>query len=275
MSRTGEGNVFDPKNWTLHQKLASGACLDALWLSLGSVALCEIAARSQPALLVIDIQHGLWDRATVEAAIAVAGSVAVMVRVADHSAYAISSALDAGAQGIIVPLVETVEQAQAAVAAARFPPHGARSGGGLRPTADFPAYVAAAKRGTVVSVMIETRAGLANAHAIAGVPGLDMIFIGTGDLALSLGTFPDFGPEHERACADILEACRAHNVACGLYTGSMEAACAMRERGYRMVVTATDSDMAARSFAQAREQFHQPPTKSKAKAPGRTAGAKS
>ena len=268
--------MFDPHRWTLRQKLETGGCLDATWLSLGSVAICEIAARSQPSLIVIDMQHGLWNRNTVEAAIGIVGSdVPVLVRVADHSSYAISAALDAGAEGVIVPLVETVAQAEAAVTATRFPPHGARSGGGVRPTADFPAYVAAAKRATVVGVMIETRAGLANAAAITGVQGLDMIFIGTGDLALSLGTFPSFGPEHERACATVLETCRAQNVVCGLYTGSAEMACAMRERGFRMVVTANDTDIAAKGFAKAGEDFRKTAGKVKPKITGRMSGTKS
>src|SRR5260370_35090047 len=110
---------------SLRDSLASGACLDALWLSLGSVAICEIAARSGAGLVVIDMQHGLWERASLEAAVGLASPHApVMVRVADHSASAISQALDAGAEGVLVPLVETAGQAAAIASAARFPPAG-------------------------------------------------------------------------------------------------------------------------------------------------------
>ena len=182
--------MFDPANPTLRRRLAKGDCIGAVWLSLGSVALCELAALSRPDAIVIDMQHGLWDRLSLEAAIGVTpSSVPVLVRVGENTAAAIGQALDAGAEGVIVPLVESAEAARAAVAAARYPPKGTRSGGGIRPLAHFPDYVAAAGA-LVVAVMIETRLGLRHARAIAAVPGVDMVFIGTGDLALSIGAFP-------------------------------------------------------------------------------------
>ena len=121
----------------------------------------ELAARAKPDAIVIDMQHGLWERAALEAAIGVTpAAVPVLVRVAENSAIAIGTALDAGAEGVIVPLVETAAQARAAVAAARYPPRGARSGGGIRPLAQFADYVAAAGGAIVVAVMIETNKGL-------------------------------------------------------------------------------------------------------------------
>src|SRR5690348_17893295 len=119
---------------------------------------------------------------------------APLVRVARNGAAEIGTALDAGAVGVIVPLVETAEEARQAVDAARYPPQGNRSGGGVRPLMDFKRYVPAANEHVLVAVMIETKRGVANAAAIAATPGVDMVFIGTGDLALSLGVFPDLGP---------------------------------------------------------------------------------
>ena len=248
--------MFERGRTSLHERLAGGECLDAVWLSLGSVAVCEIAARSGTGVVVIDMQHGLWERTSLEAAIGIASVYApVMVRVADHSPSAISQALDAGAEGILAPLVETAEQAAAIAAAARFPPTGTRSGGGVRPLHNFAAYVREAEQSTVVGAMIETRPGLEHARAIAGVANIDLVFIGAGDLALSLGEFPNPGSAHEQACASILDACKAQDRLCGAFTGSLDAARRMRDKGYRLVVTATDIDLVRGGFATATRQF--------------------
>ena len=163
-----------------------------------------------------------------------------MARVADGSATAIGEALDAGALGVIVPLVETAEQAAAAVAAAKYPPDGIRSGGGVRPLMDFKAYGVAANDAVLVSVMIETAKGVENAAAIAAVPGVDLVFIGTGDLALSIGTFPEFGPEHEAAVTSVQRACRDAGTACGAFTPHLTFALDRRRRGFQAVVIAED-----------------------------------
>jgi 2-keto-3-deoxy-L-rhamnonate aldolase RhmA len=241
---------------SLRDRLARGDGLDAIWLSLGSVAIAEIAARGEPGVVVIDMQHGLWERASLEAAVGLASPHApVVVRVADSSPAAISQALDAGAEGILAPLVETPEQAAAVVAAARFPPLGARSGGGVRPLRDFVGYVAQANAFTMVGVMIETRAGVERASEIAAVPGVDLVFIGTGDLGLSLGEFPAPGPAHAAACAAILAACAARGTPCGAFTGSVEAARRRRDEGYRFVVSANDIDIVQGGFASAARAF--------------------
>ena len=247
--------MFDPARPTLRRRLAKGDSLGAVWLSLGSVALCEIAARGRPDAIVIDMQHGLWDRLSLEAAIgATPSDVPVLARVSENTPAAIGQALDAGAEGVIVPLVETVAQARAAVAAARYPPQGARSGGGVRPLANFPDYVAAAGA-IVVAVMIETKTGLRNARAIATVKGVDLVFIGTGDLALSLGAFPADTARVDAACGKILAACAAAGQLCGRFTTSAAAAREKRAAGFRLVVTASDIAVAADGFAAAANHF--------------------
>jgi 2-keto-3-deoxy-L-rhamnonate aldolase RhmA len=251
--------MLDPRRPTLRYRLDKGDRLGVAWLSLGSVALCELAARARPDAIVLDLQHGLWDRVSTEHAIAaVPAEIPVLVRVAENTPAAIGQALDAGAEGIIVPLVETAKQARRAVSAAHYPPRGERSGGGVRPLSDFVDYVAAAERAIVVCVMIETARGVRNARAIAAAQGVDLVFIGTGDLALSLGTFPAFDERHEAACQAVLAACRAEWTLCGTFTGSVDAARARREQGFRMTVTINDIDLAARGFAQATAAFGRP-----------------
>lgn len=251
--------MFDKARAPLRSRLDAADALAVSWLAMGSVAMVEAAARARPDAIVLDLQHGLFDRRDLEAAIGVVPrDVPVLVRVAENAATAIGAALDAGAEGVIVPLVETAEQAEAAARYARFPPHGVRSGGGVRPLADFGAYVSAAERGTVVIVMIETLEGLENAEAIAAARGVDMVFIGTGDLALCLGSGEDAARRHAESCAAIRAACERAGTPCGVFTGTLDAALARREEGYRMVVAANDVELVSRGFREAAEAFAQP-----------------
>lgn len=256
--------MFDPLRPTLKARLARGPCLGAAWFALGSAALVEIAVRARPDAIVIDQQHGLWERRDLEAAIGlVPREIAVLVRVAENSALAIGTALDAGAEGVIVPLIESAEAAAQALRFSRYPPRGIRSAGGVRPLHDFERYVQGAESIATV-LMIETRAGLAHAGAIAATEGVDMVFIGTGDLALSLGVAPS-QTAHAAGCAAIRASCASAGVPCGIFTGGAEAAAARRAEGYRMVVVATDLGVAAHGFAAATEGF------ARAADPGRAA----
>ncbi len=250
--------MFDPRQPSLKTSLATGRCLGVVWLSLGSTAIVELAARSRPDAIVIDMQHGLWDRSDLEAAIGVVPSnIPVIVRVAENTALAIGTALDAGAEGVIVPLVETAKQARRAVSYAKYPPQGIRSGGGVRPLQDFVNYVGASDS-IVVMVMVETAKGLANAEEIAAVDGVDMVFIGTGDLALSIGAFPKPSHDHAIACADVHRAGRAAWIPTGIFTGGADMARARRDQGYRLVVIANDIDLVHSGLAASVAKFRAP-----------------
>ncbi|CAH1648587.1 MULTISPECIES: aldolase/citrate lyase family protein [unclassified Chelatococcus] len=247
--------VFNERS--LRQHLQEGGQFSVFWFSLGAPALIELAVTAGPDAIVVDAQHGLWDRHSLEHAVAATGGkVPLLVRTMDGTKGAISTALDAGAVGVIAPLIETAEEARHVVEAARFPPRGVRSGGGVRPLAsDFAAYYAAANTHTLVGVMIETMAGVANAEAIAAVEGVDLVLIGTGDLAISLGTFPAADPRHEEACNTVLAACRKAGVACGIFTPHAEAAARRAAQGYSLTVVANDIDVVSRGFANAQSTF--------------------
>jgi len=247
--------MFDPRAPTLKRNLVEGHPLGVFWFSLGSVALIEAAVAAGAEAIVIDMQHGLFDRTTLEAAIgAVPAGVPCLVRVEDDTATAIGRALDAGAEGIIVPLVETGEQARKAAAACHYAPKGHRSGGGVRPLRDFRAYMGAASQAITVGVMIETKAGVDNAEAIAAAGHVDFIFIGTGDLALSVATAPG-GDAHSAACAEILEACRRAGKPCGTFTFGAEAAAGKIAEGYAVTVVANDISAMNGAFADAAAAF--------------------
>src|SRR6185369_805921 len=116
------------------QKLEAGQCVGCHWLALGSPSVAEIMAQGRPDGVVFDLQHGLWTRETLEHGIGLIRHLTtVLCRVAANTPHAIGSALDAGARGVIVPFVETAEEAEAAVVAAKYPPRGQRSFGNVRP----------------------------------------------------------------------------------------------------------------------------------------------
>jgi 2-keto-3-deoxy-L-rhamnonate aldolase RhmA len=246
----------------LLERLAAGGAFGSLWLALGSVAAAEIMAEARPDSLIFDLQHGLWDRTSLYHGIAAVRDKSVpIVRVAANDAAAIGDALDLGAVGIIVPLIETAAEAKAAVAAAKYPPLGRRSAGGIRPMLDFKTYAGAANRGTLLALMIETETGLKNARAIAAVPGIDIIFIGPGDLSLSLGTFPETGPKHEAALQAILAACRKAGKPCGLFTFDTGQALERLRQGFQWMILGNDEDFllddarrAAQAFGEGRDQ---------------------
>lgn len=220
----------------LRQKQTVGC----FWLSLGSVPLAEFAADAGVSAVVFDAQHGLWERNNLESAIGlIKDHLIPLVRVADCSRFHISSALDAGAEGVIVPLIETAEQAAQAVAWSRYPPNGTRSAGGLRPLRDFAAYRLHADQTTVTALMIETRRGLENVAEIVKTPELDMIFIGTSDLSLSLGMKMN-DPDLEKAIQKIKDACDGTHISCGIFTTSVDQARKRREQGYCLVVLGDD-----------------------------------
>jgi 2-keto-3-deoxy-L-rhamnonate aldolase RhmA/NAD(P)-dependent dehydrogenase (short-subunit alcohol dehydrogenase family) len=241
---------------SLRERIRSGDCIGCIWLALGSAAAAELAADSEPDAVVFDLQHGLWERQALEGAIGmVRAKAAPLVRVARNGAAEIGTALDAGAMGVIVPLVETAAEARQAVDAARYPPEGHRSGGGVRPLMDFKRYVPAANQHVLVAVMIETKRGVENAAAIASTPGVDMVFIGTGDLALSLGVFPDLGPRHEAAIAAVQAACRKAGTACGVFTLYSTMASDRRRQGFQCVVLGDDTTLMHQAFKQTSARF--------------------
>lgn len=237
----------------LKARMTAGETIGVVWLSLGHASIAEIAARSGADALVLDLQHGLWDRTSVEMAIGLAaGRAPVLARVLENSAAAIGQALDAGAEGVLVPMVETAEQAKQAVAAARFPPDGHRSGGGVRPLGmGFANYLREADAITV-GVMIETVKGVENVAAIAAVAGLDYVLIGTGDLGIS---YKARGGDAEAACEQVKAACNEAGIPCGIFTPGFREAASRRSEGYRLVVLANDIDALKSVFAGAAESF--------------------
>src|SRR5207249_5287298 len=151
----------------------------------------------------------------------------------------------AGAQGVIVPMVNSAEEARSAVGACRYPPDGYRSWGPIRASLGVPGYSAqTANRAVVVAVMIETAAGLAAADEILAVPGVDAVYVGPSDLAVTHGLQPggdSRADEQARPIEAVLAACQRRGVVAGIHCGSPEIAQHWRERGFRMLNVASDA----------------------------------
>jgi 4-hydroxy-2-oxoheptanedioate aldolase len=177
----------------LRSTLHSGETLFGAWLQLESPLVAEVLGAAGFDWVGIDTQHGLIGYPGLLAmlqALSISGTPA-LVRVSTNSAAEIGRALDAGAQGVIIPLVETAEQAARAVAACRYAPEGSRSWGPLRPAIANASYgVREGNAHAACVVMVETKAGAENVEAIVGVEGVDGVLVGPADLSVSLGGPP-------------------------------------------------------------------------------------
>src|SRR5438094_6217912 len=177
----------------IKQMWRENRCVTMGWLSLSNGFTAEVMARQGFDALVSDMQHGLTDMNDVWPmlqAISQTDTVPV-VRVSWNDPATLMKVLDFGAYGVLVPLINTAEDAKKAVAACRYPPVGIRSSGPIRAVhyggSD---YVAKANDEIVVMGMIETKEGLANLDAICATPGLDAVYIGPSDLAFAIGQYP-------------------------------------------------------------------------------------
>lgn len=244
---------------SLRAKWAAGEATLGLWSSLPSPGTVELLSRSGADYVCIDLQHGLADFADLASLLQAigAGGATPLVRVAANEPWQIGKALDQGALGVIVPLVETADEAARVVAACRYPPDGIRSFGPSRAASVIGSLDPAVLGGEVVCfVMVETRRGLENVEAIAHVPGLDGIYIGPSDLAVSLGLSPRQrdAPEHRAAVATIRDACTAHGIVPGIHCAAGDAACNYVGEGFQLVTVTTDVLMLGRSAAQELER---------------------
>lgn len=216
------------------------------WMSIDSSYTAETLAHAGFDWLCLDMQHGMLDYDDVKHMLtAISTSAAVpIVRVPWNEPYEIMKVLDAGAYGVIVPLVNNREEAERAVSACRYPPDGMRSSGPNRATLYAGrGYAREANREIACIVMIETREALDNLDAIMSTPGVDAVYIGPNDLAYALDLPPagdNDDPRHVETVSHILETARRHGIAAGIQTGSVGFTQRYLEQGFHMVTLGSD-----------------------------------
>lgn len=183
-----------------------------------------IAAAAGYDAVYVDLEHTATslETAGMLCASAVGAGIAGLVRVPSQEPSLIARVLDNGAVGVIVPHIDSAEEAQAVVDAARFPPVGHRSISGPSAVSGYqplpaPELARVLESRTVVAVMVETPAAVADADAIAAVDGIDLVLIGPSDLTAEMGIHGDFENEHfHNAVRSVAAACRNHGVALGV-----------------------------------------------------------
>ena len=227
-------------------RLRSGDFLLGTWVTMLDSVAAELLAGSGFDFLIADGEHapvGTDHLMSVLIATRAAG-VPVLARVGANEPVRIMHALDAGASGVVIPMIRTVADVERAVAWSRYPPAGLR---GIAPrraseygrhTAD---YLAVANDLVTCCIQIETREALADLDAILSIPGIDALLIGPNDFSAALGHTGDLAhPEVEEAISLVLERATAHGIPAGIWTQSTTVTRARRSQGFRFTTVGAD-----------------------------------
>jgi 4-hydroxy-2-oxoheptanedioate aldolase len=226
------------------EKVRAGQPTFGLAMGTSNTNIAEILGRSGVDWIWIDEQHGAWDREKMYQAIQVIGltGCAPIVRAGSNEFFRIGRALDAGALGLIIPMINSVEEAEAAVHAAKYPPRGGRSSGGVRLRFMGDDYREAANDNTLVALMIETVEAVEAAPEIAAVDGVDLLFIGPGDLSVAMGVEPGCD-EHEEMIARVLRESNEVGTPVGFPCGTPEEAKRRADQGFTLIHAGSECGM--------------------------------
>jgi 4-hydroxy-2-oxoheptanedioate aldolase len=241
---------------TLRRLWGEGRAAVNGWCAIPSSFSAETMAHQGWDSLTVDLQHGVVDYQTAVTMLQGISTTSVtpLVRVPWLEPGILGKVLDAGAAGVICPMVNTRTDAERLVAACRYPPKGSRSFGPIRALLYAGAdYAKHANDFVIVFAMIETRDALNNLDEILSVPGLDAIYIGPADLSNALGCTPKFDQEEKpviEAIDFILSRAKAHNIVAGIHNGTPAYALRMVEKGFRFVTLASDARLMAAKAAE-------------------------
>jgi len=238
-------------------RLRRGDRLVGSFVTLPALEVPELLSAAGFDWLVIDCEHApldvLWAQRLMQAA-----RVPCVVRVADGGEATLKRALDTGAAGVLVPMVNTAQQARAIVSSCKYPPLGTRGVGIVRAQRyglGFQEYVAQANEMTTVIVQVEHIAAVENIDAIVAVEGVDAVFVGPYDLSGSMGRLGEVDHIDVLAAIEgVRDACERTAMPLGIYVGSAAAARPYLEKGFTLVAVGIDALLlgnAARQIAQA------------------------
>jgi 4-hydroxy-2-oxoheptanedioate aldolase len=235
------------------QQLRDGVPKMGLFLNSHSPTVAEQLAHSGYDWLLVDTQHGPMGNEQLSAMIAAVGSGGAksLVRVAGyHDRGGIQQALDLGADGVLVPYINSAEEARQAVSCARYPTQGTRS-------VYFPqrstnkagllGYVGNANKNIIVALQVETASCISNMAEIAAVPGVDILFLGQNDLCMSMGLYEKYefphmytSPELNQATTCLVDNARKNNVILGLFLFGTARVGEFLEKGFRFISIGND-----------------------------------
>ena len=237
---------------TLKEIWARGGAVLNGWCSIPSSFSAEVMANQGFDSITVDMQHGVVDyqmAVTMLQAISTT-DVIPMMRVPWKDPARLMKALDAGAYGVICPMINNADDAQSLVSACKYPPRGIRSFGPIRAkyyaggsTHGGGDYHIDADEETLVIPQIETREAIKNLDEILQVDGIGAIYIGPSDLSMALGSEPRKGqndPEVVEAKQTILEACKRHGIPAGIHTNSVGVAVEMIKQGFQLTSLQSD-----------------------------------
>jgi 4-hydroxy-2-oxoheptanedioate aldolase len=228
------------------QKMLDGKPAYGYSIGLGSPLVAELLASCGIDFLLLETQHGTWGHDSAFAALMAmhSGTATPIARVLKNDYSLIGTLLDQGVMGIVVPMVDTPEQAKAAADACRLPPRGTRSWGVGRARAygeDYPDWI---DEQLFLAVQLESATAVDNAEAIMATPGVDGCWAGPADLALSMGIDPrraGSDERHARALERIVQACRNTGKAPGLACGTPEEARRRADQGFQFLTAGGDA----------------------------------
>lgn len=246
---------------SFRDRLRAGEPLLGTFVKTPAVPIVEVLALSPLDVLCLDQEHAPFGPAELDACIAVAraNGLATLVRVPGGSSTDIGRALDAGATGVVVPHVDTVDEARRAAAAARFAPDGTRGYAGSHRAAAYstrtiPDNLAAAASTTVIA-QIESPEAVEAAEAIAAVEGVDALFIGPADLAVAMGARTPGDEAVVAAMQRVIDAGRRVGTVVGAFASSPAEMRDLRARGVTFVLAGSDQSSVLDGMRRLREGF--------------------
>ncbi|MBL8132228.1 MAG: 2-dehydro-3-deoxyglucarate aldolase [Anaerolineae bacterium] len=235
-------------------RLRNGEPALGLWLQLGSISVARmLAAQGSYNWLLVDLEHTATDLSTASLMMSAiadvsAGRVTPVARVPAGTVFHIKQVLDAGAHGVLVPMVNTPDEARDIVRFARYPPVGERGVGGFAPFVSFGAnraeYAREANDQIMVAIQVETRQGVENIEEIASVPGIDVIFVGPNDLHISYGLQPRYWsaePDFLNAVQKVVDTCKTRGVTAGILCADSAGAIDRLKQGFTFVGVGSDA----------------------------------
>lgn len=239
---------------TAKRRMLEGKPAIGVEVGFGSSLAAEMLSLLDFDFVQVDNQHGAWNQESTMSAFRsiCLGSAVPMARVQQNDFYAIGSLLDRGALGIIVPMVETIEEAKAAASAIRYPPRGARSSGYLGTQFHGSDYNNWINEEVFLAIQIESKLAVEHAEEIMAVDGIDGCWIGPGDLAKSMGidlNTKEGKKAHEAAILKVLVACQKTNKIPGIFADGGTAQHRLEQK-FLFLVVSSDHEFVANGARQ-------------------------